>query len=103
MPERKHRAFDKYLEEQFQEHPERVEGFLQTALEEYERDQDEAALLLALRYVVKAKGGMTLLAEKTNIPRESLYRILAPKGNPTLRTFQRILKSFGYVLTFKPL
>ncbi len=103
MAESKHRTFDKYMEDFLKENPERIEGFLQTALEEYEKDQDEKALLLALRHVVKAKGGMTALAEETDIPRESLYRILAPSGNPTLKTFQRILHSFGYVLTFKPL
>lgn len=103
MAKENYRTFDQYLEKHFEDHPERVDGFLQTALEEYEKDQDETALLLALRQVVKAKGGMTALSQRTDIPRESLYRMLAPKGNPTMKTLQRILKSFGYILTFKPI
>lgn len=103
MVDRKYRTFDKYMEDHLKNHPERIDGFLQTALEAYEKDQDEKALLLALRHVVKAKGGMTALSQETNIPRESLYRMLAPSGNPTLKTLQRILRSFGYALTFKPL
>lgn len=58
MVKTKPRTFDAYLENHLKEHPERVAGFLQAALEEYERDRDEAALLLALRHAVKAKGGM---------------------------------------------
>ncbi|RJP19334.1 MAG: helix-turn-helix domain-containing protein [Candidatus Omnitrophota bacterium] len=103
MAERKYRTFDKYMEDHLKKNPDRIDGFLQTALEEYEKNQDETALLLALRHVVKAKGGMMALAEKTNIPRESLYRMLALSGNPTLKNLQRILRSFGYTLAFKPL
>jgi probable addiction module antidote protein len=103
MPKKNLRTFDAYLEQHFAENPDRIEGFLQTALEEYEKDPDEAALLMALRHVAKAKGGMTELAKKTNLSRESLYKTLSPTGNPRLRNLQRILETFGYSLSFKPL
>jgi probable addiction module antidote protein len=103
MDSRKYRTLDEYMEEDFKNHPEQVEGFLETVLEEYEKDPDETALLLALRHIVNAKGGMKILSEKTDIPRESLYRILAAKGNPTIRKFRRIIRAFGYTLSFKPL
>jgi probable addiction module antidote protein len=99
----RYRTLDEFMEERFREHPEEIDGFLQTVLEEYEKDPDEAALLMALRQVAKAKGGMTELAKKTNLSRESLYKTLSPTGNPRLRNLQRILETFGYSLTFKPL
>lgn len=97
----RYQTLDEYVEERFNEHPEEIEGFLETVLEEYEKDPDEGALLMALRQVAKAKGGMAELAKKTNLSRESLYKTLSPTGNPRLRNLQRILKAFGYSLTLK--
>lgn len=99
----KYRTFDEIVEERFREHPEEIDGFLQTVLEEYEKDPDEGALLSALRQVAKATGGMTELAKKTDLSRERLYKTLSPEGNPRLKNFQRILKAFGYTLAIKPL
>jgi probable addiction module antidote protein len=98
-----YRTLDKCVEERFKEHPEEVAGFLETVLEEYEKDPDEGALLMALRQVAKANGGMTELARKTKLSRESLYKTLSPSGNPRLKNLQLILKAFGYCLTFKPI
>jgi len=51
-----------------------------------------------LRHVIEARGGMAEIAEKTGLSRESLYRSLSPKGNPTLRTMKRVVHATG--LTF---
>lgn len=99
----RYRTFDECIEEYLRENPEEIPGYLEVALEEYEKDPDEAALLMALRHVAKAKGGMTELAKKTDLSRESLYKTLSPTGNPRLRNLQRILETFGYSLSFKPL
>lgn len=97
------RSFDDCVENHLKNHPEEVSIFLETALKEYENDQDETALLVALRQVAKANGGMTALSEKTNLSRESLYKTLSPTGNPRLKNLQKILETFGYCLTFKPM
>ena len=99
----RYRTFDELVEERFKEHPEELAGFLQTVLEEYEKDPDEGALLSALRQVAKANGGMTELAKKTNLSRERLYKTLSPEGNPRLKNLRRILHAFGYTLSFKPI
>lgn len=98
----KYQTLDEYVEKHFQEHPEEVDVFLETVLEEYEKDPDEGALLSALRQVAKAKGGMTALARKTDLSRERLYKTLSPEGNPRIRNLRRILQAFGYTLTIKP-
>lgn len=99
----KYRTFDEVVEEQFEKNPDLVPAFLQTVLEDYEYDQDEKALLVVLRYMAKANGGMTELSKKTNLNRGKLYKTLSPNGNPRLKNFQRILKAFGYTLAIKPM
>ena len=99
----RYRTFDEVMEEQFEENPELIPAFLQTVLEDYEHDQDEKALLVALRHLAKSQGGMTELSKKTNLNRGKLYKALSPEGNPRLKNFQRILKAFGYTLAIKPI
>jgi probable addiction module antidote protein len=68
---------------------------LQVALEEYQQDGDKASFLLSLRHVAMAQGGIAHLAKETHLNRESLYRLLSGKGNPTLETLMSILRVFG--------
>lgn len=68
---------------------------LQVALDEYQNDQDKAALMLALKDVAKAQGGIGWLAEETHLNREHLYHLLSEKGNPRIDTLSLILKAFG--------
>lgn len=97
----KHRNFDDVVVEMLQKSDKECDLFLEVALEEYKKDNDEAALLVALRQVTKAKGGFTNLSKKTGLTRESLYRSLSPKGNPRFTTLKLILNALGYNLEFK--
>lgn len=54
-------------------------------------DGGQAGFFTALRHVIEARGGMTEVAEKAGLSRESLYRALSPKGNPTLRTMRQVV------------
>jgi len=74
---------------------------LQTALEEYQEDNDPAPLLLAFRHVTLAQGGIAKLAKKANLNRETLYRTLSQKGNPKLNTFGKLLNGLGFHLEVK--
>ena len=57
---------------------------------------DTAAFKLALRNVAEARlGGMGALAEHAGLNRESLYRALSERGNPTLETLTRIMQALG--------
>lgn len=75
--------------------------YLQVALEEYQRDNDTESLLLALRHVAEAQGGISLLARKTHLNRESLYKTLSSKGNPKLQTLGMLLNGLGFQLSIK--
>ncbi len=65
-------------------------------------DGDARAVPVALRTVADALGGTGVLAEKTGLSRETLYRTLSEKGNPRLDTLSTILEAFGLRLSVQP-
>lgn len=66
--------------------------YLEAALEAGDMD----AFKLALRNVADARlGGMSKLAENTDLNRENLYRTLSRKGNPNLNTLNKVLHAMG--------
>jgi probable addiction module antidote protein len=65
-------------------------------------DGNERVLLMALRNVVDALGGMTRLAKETGLKRESLYRTLSENGNPRLSSFVAMLHYMDLELAVKP-
>ena len=83
--------------------PEFARVFLDVALEEYEKDGDGEAFLLALRDVVEAQGGVGKLAKETHLNRQNLYKALSQEGNPRLETVGAILHALGFRLSVEPL
>lgn len=76
--------------------------YLKAAMESLDNPDDRAAGLLALRTVAEAHGGLGAVAAEAGISRESLYRALSPKGNPTLKTLLAVLKTVGMRLSVEP-
>ncbi|MDR2015615.1 MAG: putative addiction module antidote protein [Azoarcus sp.] len=76
--------------------------YLKAAMESLDNPEDRAAGLVALRTVAEAYGGLGAVATEAGISRESLYRALSPKGNPTLKTLLAVLKSVGMRLSVEP-
>lgn len=70
--------------------------YLETAFESYQEDGYTDALLLAMRDVAEAQGGIGKLAKRTAISREHLYTILANKHNPKLDNWLDILSGLGF-------
>jgi len=77
-------------------------GYLQAAMEALDNPEERAGGLIALRAVAEAYGGLGAVAAQAGISRESLYRALSPKGNPTLKTLVAVLKTVGLRLTVTP-
>ena len=77
-------------------------AYLKAAMESLDNPDDRAAGLLALRTVAEAYGGLGAVATEAGISRESLYRALSPKGNPTLKTLLAVLKTVGMRLSVEP-
>jgi probable addiction module antidote protein len=70
--------------------------YLKAAMEETEEPK---VLLLALRQIAEARGGIAKVAKRAGIERESLYRALSPRGNPRLSTLLAVTKAMGLTLT----
>ncbi|MCW2314347.1 addiction module antidote protein [Rhodoferax antarcticus] len=58
-------------------------------------DDDPKTYLTALRQVVEARGGIASVAGKADLSRETLYRTLSVRGNPTIKTLTAVLKATG--------
>ncbi len=70
--------------------------YLRAALE----DADEpSVLLIALRHIAEARGGIAKVAKAAGIERESLYRALSARGNPRLSTLAAVTRAVGLKLT----
>jgi len=96
------REFRDYVKEKLKTREAAV-SYLNTALEEYEKDKDTEAFLLALRTVAEVRGGIGELAKKTNLNRQHLYRTLSSQGNPRLDTLEEVLHVLGLRLSIVPL
>lgn len=73
---------------EFRDDPRFAAGYLNAALE----DTDEPkVLLIALRQIAEARGGIAKVAKAAGIERESLYRALSARGNPRLSRSSRSL------------
>ncbi len=83
--------------------PNEASEYLKASLDEYEKDGNIEAFLIAIRTVADAQGGITELAKKTELNRQSLYRTLSKNGNPRLKTLDIILNSLGFKLTIEPI
>lgn len=95
----KHKAsisHDESMIRELRENPAFAAEYLRAALE----DEDEPrVLLVALRRVAEARGGIAKVAKAARVERESLYRALSAHGNPRLSTLVAVTKAMGLKLT----
>jgi probable addiction module antidote protein len=57
--------------------------------------------LKALRNVAEARR-MAVVAKRAGVNRETLYRTLSADGNPSLETYEAVLRALGLEYEFKP-
>jgi probable addiction module antidote protein len=76
-------------------------ALLQVAMESLDNPEERGGALLSLRALAEAYGGLGAVAAQAGISRESLYRALSPKGNPTLKTLLAVVKAVGLRLSVK--
>ena len=94
------RKWNDIMEKNFQKEG-YAELYLEIALEDFEKDGDSTALMLAIKRIADSKGGVKLLAEKTNLNKQNLYKIFNNKTTPRFDTMSKILKALGYSFSIK--
>lgn len=96
---RKSRKYQDGLLEKLKDRDEAI-AYLNAALEESLKDDQESKrlFLIALRNVAEAQGGISALAKKAHVGRESLYKTLSGTGNPTWHTLVSLCVAMGLSL-----
>ena len=56
-------------------------------------DGDNRVITTGLRELAESIGGIAVIAERTGLSRETLYRTLSPRGNPRLDTLSALLRA----------
>lgn len=95
----KDRPHDEAMAELYREDPAYAVQLLNSILE----GGDQGELLVALRQMAKAFGGVQAVAEQAHLNPTQLYRTLSPEGNPALSSFSAILKAMGMRLAIEPM
>ncbi len=91
--------YDAAMADVFRKDPQLAVAILNTVLEE----GSQAELLIAMRQLSKAFGGVAAVAEQANLNQTQLYRTLSPDGNPTLSNFTALLNAMGLRLAVQRL
>ncbi|WP_144754962.1 DNA-binding protein [Bartonella saheliensis] len=95
----KDRNHDDAMAEIFHDDPELAAATLDAIL----ADGDQGELLVTLRQMAKAYGGVQAVAKAANLNPTQLYRTLSEKGNPELRSLNALLRTMGLRLAVQPL
>lgn len=95
----KDRSHDDAMAELFRDDPEMAAATLDAILV----DGDQGELLVMLRQMAKAFGGVAAVANAAELNATQLYRMLSEKGNPELRSLNALLRTMGLRLAIRPI
>ena len=93
------KAHDDAMAEVFRDDPAYATELLNSIL----ADGDQAELLIALRQMAKAFGGVRGMAKEAGLNPNQLYRMLSAEGNPEFRSLSTILRVMGLRLAVQPI
>lgn len=93
------KAHDDAMAEMLRNDPDFAIQLLNSILE----NGDQSELLITLRQLTKAFGGVQNVAASAHLSTTQLYRTLSPDGNPVLSSLSAILKAMGMRLAVHPL
>jgi probable addiction module antidote protein len=85
--------------ESFRHDPQFAADYLNAVLEDGEQEE----VMLALRRMAAAFGGVGGIADAADLNATTLYRTLSQRGNPELRSLTAILKAMGLRISVQPL
>ena len=92
------RSHEDATAESFRKDPAFAAEYLNSVLE----DGDQEELMVALRRMSKAFGGVPKLAEEAELNVNTIYRTLSAKDNPELKSLRALLRATGMQLAVRP-
>ncbi|MCL1824705.1 MAG: addiction module antidote protein [Betaproteobacteria bacterium] len=93
------RAHDTVMAEVFRNDPAYAVELLNNILE----DGEQGELLIALRQMAEAFGGVRSVAKSAELNPNQIYRTLSEKGNPEVKSLTAILRAMGLRLAIQPI
>ena len=96
----KDKLYDDVMAEVFRDDPALAVESLNTLLEE---GCTQGELLVILRQLAQAQGGISQISARAGLNEKSLYRTLSGQGNPRLSSLNAILHALGLRLAVVPL
>lgn len=94
-----HRSHEEATAAMFRDDPALAADYLNDVLE----TGDEVDLMLALRSLSHAFGGVQEVARRADANPNTMYRTLSKQGNPSLKTLRAVLSVMGLRLAVQPL
>jgi probable addiction module antidote protein len=98
-PDSRSVSHDQTVIERLRRDPLFASEYLKAAMED---DEEPRVLLIALRRIAEARGGITQIARMAGVERESLHRALSSSGNPRFSTLSAVARALGLKLTVEP-
>jgi probable addiction module antidote protein len=95
----KDRSHDDAMADVFRDDPALAAATLDAIL----ADGDQGELMVTLRQMANAFGGVPHVAKQANLNPTQLYRTLSATGNPELRGLSAILRTMGLRLAVQPI
>jgi len=95
----KDRSHDDAMADLFRNDPAMAAATLDAIL----ADGDQGELLVTLRQMTKAFGGVPAVAKAADLNATQLYRTLSEQGNPEVRSLIAVLRAMGLRLAVRPL
>ncbi|NTJ42859.1 addiction module antidote protein [Agrobacterium larrymoorei] len=95
----KDKSHDDAMADLFRDDP----AFAAATLDAILADGNQGELMVTLRQMAKAFGGVTQVAKDADLNATQLYRTLSVKGNPELRSLSAILRTMGLRLAIQPI
>jgi probable addiction module antidote protein len=94
-------AFEREQIDYYKKHPGEVSILIKAVLDDFNKDEtfDEDTFMKVLLKIAKIKG-VTRIAEKAKVKRESIYQYLGNNANPSFKTFKNITSSLGIKMRF---
>ncbi len=78
-------------------------AFATALLNDILKDGDAAELLVALRQMTQAFGGVSAVALAADLNPTQLYRTLSKEGNPSIKSLSGVLRAMGLRLAVEPI
>ncbi len=95
----KDQSHDDAMAELFRDDP----AFAAATLDAILADGDQGELMVTLRQMAKAFGGVAQVAKDAELNPTQLYRTLSATGNPELKSLSAILRTMGLRLAVQPI